>query len=369
LTLRTTAIDPRAYQALLSGRARGLGPLLARGGLWGASCLYGAAVRLRNVLYDRGWLTKVRAGVPVVSIGNLTAGGTGKTPCVEYVARFYRELGVRVAILSRGYGASAGPNDEAQVLEENLADVPHLQGANRGTLAATAVEKLNSELLVLDDGFQHRRLARDLDLVLVDATNPWGHGHLLPRGLLREPKSGLRRAGFVLLTRCDQVSRQERGRLREEIARFAPDSEVAQTEHRPLEWLSGEGRIAPLEMAGGRPVAAFCGIGNPEAFRHTLELIGAVPDDFRAYPDHHAYMQADVKDLQSWADRQPNEAILVTTQKDLVKLRQARLGEHELWALRIGIHVREGQDLLERKLREALAQGGAAIPPDRHEAV
>src|SRR5262249_5942270 len=145
-----------------------------------------------------------RAPVPVVSVGNLTVGGTGKTPCVEYVARFYRQLDRRAAILSRGYGSAGGHNDEALLLEENLPDVPHLQGADRVALAAAAVEELESEVLILDDGFQHRRLVRDLDVVLVDASNPWGYGYLLPRGLLREPKSSLRRASVVLLTRCDQ---------------------------------------------------------------------------------------------------------------------------------------------------------------------
>src|SRR5205823_12595962 len=154
------------------------------------------------------------AAVPVVSVGNLTAGGTGKTPCVEYVARVYRQWEVRVAVLSRGYGSHGGLNDEALVLEENLPDVPHLQGADRAALAAAAVEELESEVLVLDDGFQHRRLARDLDLVLLDATNPWGHGYLLPRGLLRESPKGLKRDGVVMLTRCDQVSGDEVIRIR-----------------------------------------------------------------------------------------------------------------------------------------------------------
>jgi tetraacyldisaccharide 4'-kinase len=262
---------------------------------------------------------------------------------------------LRVAILSRGYGAAAGPNDEALVLEANLPDVPHLQGANRALLAATAVEELESEVLVLDDGFQHRRLVRDLDVVLVDATNPWGHGHLLPRGLLREPGVGLRRADIILLTRCDQVRTSERGRLREEIARCAGHGEVAEAEHRPLEWLNSEGRTAPLTMTAQRPVAAFCGIGNPDAFRRTLELLGIAPDDFRVYPDHHGYTRADVDDLRAWAARQAAQAVLVTTQKDLVKLRLARLGQCELWALRIGLHVRAGAELLERKLREVIA--------------
>jgi tetraacyldisaccharide 4'-kinase len=347
-------IAPHAYGALVSGQARGVGPALARSGLWGAGLLYGGAVRLRNALYDRGWLQVSRVEVPVISVGNLTVGGTGKTPCVEYVARFYRGLDLRVAILSRGYGAQAGPNDEALVLERNLADVPHLQGANRAALAATAVEELESEVLVLDDGFQHRPLARDLDLVLVDATNPWGHGHLLPRGLLREPRIGLRRADMIVLTRCDQVGTLERGRLREELARLAEHAEVAETEHRPLEWLNADGCTAPLTMTAHRPVAAFCGIGNPDAFRRTLELLGSTPADFRVYPDHHAYTRADVDELRTWAGRQPPEAVVVTTQKDLVKLRLAQLGRRELWALRIGLHVCRGAEVLERKLREAL---------------
>src|SRR5207302_2950723 len=133
-----------------------------------------------------------KAPVPVVSVGNLTVGGTGKTPCVEHVARFYRGHDLRVAILSRGYGSAAGRNDEAMVLEENLPDVPHLQGPDRAALAATAVEELEAELLVLDDGFQHRRLHRDLDVVLIDATWPVNRDYQFPRGTLREPAGGLR---------------------------------------------------------------------------------------------------------------------------------------------------------------------------------
>src|SRR5262245_12390524 len=145
----------RHYLHLLSGEARGLVPALERLALHGASVPYGVAVRLRNLAYKRGWLRSERVRVPVVSVGNLTVGGTGKTPCVEYIARFFRDLDRRVAILSRGYGGAGGRNDEALVLEENLPDVPHLQGADRVDLARTAIEELESEVLVLDDGFQH----------------------------------------------------------------------------------------------------------------------------------------------------------------------------------------------------------------------
>src|SRR5262249_34034553 len=159
------------YRALIDGQRRGAWPALQRTGLRLASLPYGWGVCLRNWRYDRGWTRTRRAAVPVVSVGNLTAGGTGKTPCVEDVAAWFRQRDVRVAILSRGYASQGGLNDEALVLEENLPDVPHLQGADRAALADAAVEELESEVLLLDDGFQHRRLARDLDLVLLDATN------------------------------------------------------------------------------------------------------------------------------------------------------------------------------------------------------
>ena len=342
------------YQTLVSGQARGVWPALQRGGLWLASVPYGLGVRLRNRLYDRGWKQRHAAPVPVVSVGNLTLGGTGKTPCVEYVARYYRRLDRRVAILSRGYGGAGGPNDEALLLEENLPDVPHLQGADRVALARTAAEELESEVLVLDDGFQHRRLARDLDLVLVDATNPWGHGYLFPRGLLREPRGALRRADLVLLTRCDQVGAGECERLRHAVARLAPRVPVAESSHQPLNLVNCE-HTAALEELSGRPVAAFCGIGNPTSFRRTLEGLGARVTDFRKFPDHHPYSRADVEGLRDWARSLPADGLVVTTQKDLVKVRLTQLGGRPLWTLRIGLRVGAGQEVLDRKLQEVLS--------------
>jgi tetraacyldisaccharide 4'-kinase len=320
-----------------------------------ASWPYGWAVRLRDVFYRLGWRASQRAAVPVVSVGNLTVGGTGKTPCVEFVARFYRQRDRRVAVLSRGYGGpeSGGRNDEALVLEENLPDVPHLQGADRVALAQVAVEELESEVLVLDDGFQHRRLARDLDVVLIDATNPWGHGYLLPRGLLREPANSLKRAGVVVLTRCDQATADELNRLRQRVGRMTAGVPLVETTHQPAGLVNGE-REASLDELHGRPIAALCGIGNSEAFRRTLRDLGAEAVAFRAYPDHHAYRREDVDDLQAWARPLGKEAVVVTTQKDLVKLRLPRLGTCPLWALRIRLNVEVGRDALEERLLAAL---------------
>jgi tetraacyldisaccharide 4'-kinase len=293
----------------------------------------------------------------VVSVGNLTLGGTGKTPCVEYVARFYRTLGRRVTILSRGYGGGGGRNDEALVLEENLPDVPHLQGIDRVALATVAIEELESEVLVLDDGLQHRRLARDLDLVLLDATEPWGHGHLFPRGLLRESPRELRRAGVIVLTRCDQARESQRQRLRETVERLAPGLPIAETTHGPVELVNGDQETAPLSTLRDRPVAAFCGIGNPEAFRRTLTDLGAVVTAFRSFSDHHPYTRRNVEELHTWARQQARDCVVVTTQKDLVKLRLVHLGGLPLWALRIRLHFEAGQDALDRKLRQVLSPG------------
>ncbi len=341
--------------SLIRGERRGPWARVQRGGLWLLSMPYGLAVRVRNRLYDRGWKKRHKAGVPVISVGNLTVGGTGKTPCVEYVARWCRQQDLRVAILSRGYGSEAGRNDEALVLEENLPDVPHLQGADRVVLARVAVEELESEVLVLDDGFQHRRLVRDLDLVLLDATNPWGFGHLLPRGLLREPPASLRRAGTILLTRCDQVAPEELELLRGRVARMAPGILVAESVHRPAELVDARQVTADLHELRGRPVVAFCGLGNPEAFRNTLIGLGAEIGAFRTFPDHHSYTRTDIDELRRWARQQAKDCVVATTQKDLVKIRLTQLGERPLYAVRIQLHITRNRDLLDQQLQEVLA--------------
>ncbi len=342
------------FHALIRGERRGPAALLQRGALRLASGIYRLGVGWRNWRFDHGWKKREQAAVPVVSVGNLTLGGTGKTPCVEFVARFFRECGLRVAILSRGYGASDGPNDEALVLEENLPDVPHLQGVDRVTLAQTAVEELESEVLVLDDGFQHRRLRRDLDMVLIDATCPWGHGHLFPRGLLREPPKSLRRAHVILLTRCDQVSPEGLSQLRRDVERRALGIPIAETTHRPVAWVNAGGATLPLEAFRGRPLAGFCGLGNPDAFRRSLESLGHKIVAWRTYPDHHRYSRDDIESLRSEAGALPRDVAFATTQKDLVKIRVERLADRELWALRIGLHVQSGMDVLEEKLRAVM---------------
>jgi tetraacyldisaccharide 4'-kinase len=342
-------LDTASYLRLIRGEARGPIAVAARGGLGLATVGYRLGVSVRNRAYDRRWFRVERAAVPVVAVGNLTLGGTGKTPRVEFVARHYRARGLRVAILSRGYGQTDGLNDEGRVLEENLPDVPHLQDRDRAGLARVAVEELESELLVLDDGFQHRRLARDLDIVLLDALDPFGIGRLFPRGLLREPVSSLKRAGVVVLSRADLVSESDRAAIRREAERRAGPLAWVEARHAPLDLIDARGHIRPLTDLGGIEVAAFCGIGNPEGFRRTLVPRCGNLRGFRTFADHHPYNAADVADLTAWS-RGLGADLALTTQKDSVKLRATTLGPIPLTALRIGLEITSGAETLSAAL-------------------
>jgi len=337
-------------RSVLAGPRASLGISLLRGGLALSSLPYECVVRARNRLFDEGWLARKRVAVPVISVGNVTVGGTGKTPCVEYIAKLLARKGWRVVILSRGYGQTGIRNDEARVLEENLPGIPHLQGADRAKLAMVAVNEFSADVLILDDGFQHRRLLRDLDLVLIDCSDPWGMGRLLPRGLLREPLTSLERADIVLLTRCDQVNKSLLDQIRERLAQLIKNKLVVQTVHAPLDLVSNSGHVAAATSLAAKPVAAFCGIGNPESFRRTLADLGADVRTLRTFPDHHDYTPRDVQWLQTWTTRQCSHCRIVTTQKDLVKLRDKLIGDRPLWAVRVGLQVIAGKEVFDRRV-------------------
>jgi len=322
---------------------------------------YTWSVRWRNWCYDRGWKKSHRVGVPVLSVGNLTLGGTGKTPMVEWLARWFRRQGVRVTLISRGYGAQSGSrNDEALELEQKLPDVPHLQNPDRVAAAETAIEQFECQLILLDDAFQHRRIARDLDIVLLDALEPLGFGHVFPRGTLREPVAGLRRADVVVLSRADMLPHSGREDIRRVVQLYAPQSVFVGARHAPRTLLNSVGEEAPLESLADRKVAAFCGIGNPAGFRHTLRTCDYRLADFREFPDHHDYVRSDVARLAEWAGRLDVEAVVCTC-KDLVKLGVTEMGGRPLWAVNVGIDFLLGLDGLEEELGKLLENPGKAV--------
>lgn len=354
-------MDEAGFRKLISGETTGLPAAGLRGGLRILSWMYAAGTVARNQLFDQGIKRQNRVAVPVISVGNITTGGTGKTPVVAYLANWFAATGKRPVILSRGYRSLPDAvNDEKLVLDQLCPGVPHLQNPDRVAAARQAIRELHPDVFILDDGFQHRRVARDLNLALIDATNPWGYGYLLPRGLLRESRRGLRRADLILVTRINQVDESTRRQLREELQVLVPGTPVAEVAFQPTQLRNSGGRTAPLIPVGTSSVGAFCGIGNPESFFQSVRQLGFALDWQQAFPDHHHYTAEDLHRLGLIA-RERSLTMLLTTQKDLVKIRQPELHGCALWAVEIGACFERGEELLTGRLESIskFSRGGA----------
>lgn len=279
---------------------------------------YAATVRARNIGYDRGLLRTQRVERPVLSIGNLTTGGVGKTPLVIHTVDLLRRRGRRPGVILRGYkGGGQGGSDEARLLAQMLSGTPVVADPDRLTAARRLIAEEGVDAIVLDDGFQHRRIARELDIVLIDATRPFGFGHVLPRGLMREPPEALRRADAVLVTRADQIDPASLASLDARIARLHGRAPLGHIAHRWGEVLDSHDRPAPL-MEETR-VFTFCGVGNPAAFREQAAQ-GAVVVGHLPFGDHHSYTPEDLRRIFQDA-RRAGADVLLTTEKDWVKLK------------------------------------------------
>ena len=323
------------------------------------SPVYGLGVRLRAWVCRSHILRLRRLPVPVISVGNLTVGGTGKTPMVEWIVRYLRKRRRSPAVLSRGYGAPhrGEPNDEVQSLERNVPGVVHVVDPDRARGGWQAVEEHDADCVVLDDGFQHIRLCRDLDIVLIDALDPFGNGRLLPGGCLREPPSALCRADVVVLTRSDVVSHDRRDALVERLGQEAPQAALVQA---GLELMSLEplGHGVPREpkWLAHKRVFAFCGLGNPLGFLGRLERLRPEVLNGVLLDDHAPYPPLVVEALARAAADSGADAV-VTTQKDAVKIGAAWPGPVPALALRIRMRIIAGEELLEQRLTDVLSAG------------
>jgi tetraacyldisaccharide 4'-kinase len=342
------------------------------------SAIYSAVTRTRLTAYRRGWFSVSRLAAPVISVGNLTAGGTGKTPLVEWVCRAIAKAdaredtgdGKRICVLTRGYGRD---NPKMQVVvsngtevlagEREAGDEPFLlarkllgtaaviANGNRVAAGEWAIEKLKTEVFVLDDGFQHLRLARDLDIVTIDATNPWGGGSLLPYGRLREPRAGLSRADCVVITRTDQV--EDLASIRATVARLVGAAPVF-TSHMVTSGVSKlNGQSVDKESVFSQRLGAFCGVGNPESFFNHLRREGCEPSFTQAFADHHNYKQSELDALVREAAARGAEG-LITTAKDVTKLLTFNLGL-PCYVLDIQIKI-DQEDRLVKLIREIVYQ-------------
>ena len=319
------------------------------------------AVARRNRRFDAG-IGVERVAVPVISVGNLTVGGTGKTPTVAWLAGRWIARGRRVAIVSRGYGGRAGRGplivsdgsgprvsarecgDEPRQLAASLIGAIVVVGSDRVAGAQAAIE-LGADMILLDDGFQHRRLARDVDIVLIDATAPFGGRALLPAGRLREPLSALARANLILLTRCDKAPRAgdtapsavslhepSLDALERELEVIAPDVPRAHSRHAVTGfWREGHGLAAP------KRVIAFCAIAHPESFRRDLLQAGVELVGFHTARDHRPWSDQQLRRLEAEADAA--DATLVTTAKDVARIGDALPSGAAVTVLRIELDV------------------------------
>jgi tetraacyldisaccharide 4'-kinase len=324
-------LNQQAYRKLISGQSKGAGAAIARFFLRVVSSGYAAIIGVRNLLYSKEWLKVHRANVPVISVGNITVGGTGKTPTVIWLYHLLTKNNIPCAILTRGYKVTQNLKlktqnygDEPAILAENCPAAKVIVNPDRVAGAEEAINKCGAQVLIMDDGFQHRRLGRDLDIVAIDATCPFGYGRLLPAGLLREPVSALKRADAAIITRADQINKDDLDMLEAKLQHINPKMAIARSIHKAICTKAMYQEQISVEKLRGKKIFAFCGIGNPDAFLASIRRLGAEQMGSKIYNDHYAYTDADIYDIYEEA-RYLSAELILTTQKDWTKISTKKL--------------------------------------------
>ncbi len=361
--------------SVLDGTKKGKWPAVLRVLLKGLSLLFALIVQVRLWLYHHRIIRASTLGCQVISVGNLTVGGTGKTPVVEVFARNLQQQGRKVAILSRGYKSKELPflekmvqrittgkidtpprvvsdgkrllldswtaGDEPYMLASNLPEVAVVVDKDRVKAGKYAIKELGCDTLILDDGFQYLKLGHRLDIALVDRTNPFGGGHLLPRGLLREPMRNIKRAGFIFITKCGETGAPE---LKEQLRRMNPVAEISECRHAAkfLRDVFGD-KTYGLEKLKGLKIAAVSGIAVPESFESALRNFGAEIIYTRRFADHHRFTQQEIINTINWSIKRGAEAIL-TTEKDAVRFPFVDRRDIPILYMRVEIEMLSGQD-------------------------
>ncbi|MFC1461766.1 tetraacyldisaccharide 4'-kinase [Verrucomicrobiota bacterium] len=373
MSLRNKEKLERFFLAVIHEQYQGRGFNILRSILKYLSYVYGAAVALRHFLYEKGILRHHTLGCQVISIGNLTVGGTGKTPVVEVFARSLMKEGRHVAVLSRGYKKlehgfwkkmldkvsgrerrrlprvvsdgkqlllnSAMSGDEPYMLASNLPDVAVLVDKDRVKSGRFAIDKLKCDTLIMDDGFQYRALKHWLEIVLVDCTNPFSNGHVLPRGLLRESISNIKRADFIFITKS---TTKEAELLKVQLRSLNSRAEISECAHR-TKYLENvyTGERHDLSLLRGRIVATVSGIAAPEGFENEVKRQGSVIVFASRFADHHRYTQQEVIDIINRSKRE-NAELIITTEKDAVRFPKIERQDVPIHFLRVEIELLSG---------------------------
>jgi tetraacyldisaccharide 4'-kinase len=383
---------------VIFGRAKGFRAWMARQLMWALSGIFRILVQLRLWRYRSGWKHQHHLGCQVIAIGNVTVGGTGKTPVVELLARSLRDQGRSVSILSRGYKShkldrpqrwrdakgrpipeermpkvvstgeallldSKYAGDEPFMLARNLDGVSVVVDKNRVKGGRFAIEHLGADTILLDDGMQYLDLAHGIDIVLVDSGSPFGTGSLLPRGTLREPPKNLRRAGYILLTKCNGRSNDE---LIARIRRYNQTAEIIECTHGPIHLEDVFSRERqPLSFLQDKWVGAISAIAVPEAFEGSLEKLGARVEIRRRFSDHHRFTRKDVdKFMQRCVER--DMELIVTTEKDAVRFPRPTSIDVPIYFLRIEVEILKGREIWDDLIQRLCAPRPAFESVLRH---
>lgn len=345
------------------------------------SYLYEFGVCCKWFMYEAGFMRREKLNCCVISIGNITVGGTGKTPTAQKMAAIVKAMGYKVVILNRGYrshwdkelGVVSDGNkifmtayeagDEAYLMAKTLPGIPVIIGKNRAVTGRYAVEKMQAEIIIMDDGYQHWQLERDLDVVLVDTLNMFGNGCVLPRGTLREPLKNLARGDLFLLTKTDQSSKLNRLQLRNTIAQYNDKAPIVESIHHPknfveiADWYKGiSENIRELEELRGKNVMVFSAIGNPASFEQTLSSIGLNILESVRYPDHHDYGMLEMQYINERASSLKAVAMIATA-KDAVKIPTEFIysaREIPLYILNMDIQITEGMEKFQEYIDKAI---------------
>lgn len=347
------------------------------------SKIYALLVDIKLWGYRQGIFSRKKLDCFVISLGNVTVGGTGKTPTAQRLASDIRDMGYKVVILNRGYRAkwhgkvgivsdgqrlhmtAADAGDEAFMLAKHLPKVPVLIGADRSVTGQYAIENFGAEVAILDDGFQHWQLERDMDILLVDAVNVFGNGYMLPRGTLREPISHISRADVCLLTKVDQAADGSREYIRDTVHRYNDGAQIVESIHEPrrfiplADWyvdIAGEG--VDVNQMRGRKIMAVSAIGNPASFEQTLSDLGVIIIESLRYPDHHDYSMLEMSDILRQAENMGAEAIVIT-EKDAVKIPMEVVHAGStvpVYVICVEVNFQAGKDEFKALLAERLAE-------------
>lgn len=370
---RKSGVDKviKYYFDIISGKRRGVVSFFIKIILFLLSILYSLFFKIRNTFYSAGLFKTNKLLVPVISVGNITLGGTGKTPFIIWLAEYLKKERYKTGILTRGYGRKNKnetivllknneildyniTGDEPQLIKNNIdPDIPIIIGSNRAKSGLLLIDEFGTKIILLDDGFQHLSLKRDLNIVVIDALNPFGNFNVFPAGILRENIGNLKRADIFLITKVDLISTTEKNKIIEFIKKTVYNAVILEGIFQADKFISVKTKkeYAPEYVSKSKCIA-FSGIGNPDSFRKTLKNINISLLDYIIFPDHYPFMEKDMSDIFK-RKIQFNSDIILTTEKDSTRLYNIKLKDDILF-LSIKLKIIAGEELLKERIKKIL---------------